>query len=199
MHIERSVPGAILIFVLLLGTAVGNRLPAQQMQSEATAQAAANLIADGLTVINLHDLTFGPVLQNSGTRTVAIGDAVPGGAHAARFRIIGQVVHWSFFFITIGSFVDISHSPPAELTNGTNTIPFTPAAAYNNDPLNGNQPGGAVSMNPGGVTRVRFLGPNNTTGNIYVWVYGSIDVGDVPPGEYTGSYTITCEYGIGLF
>lgn len=136
-------------------------------------------VASGLTVLRDRDLNFGTLVTNSGVTTVTLASANVGKLHIYG----GQ-----------NRTVNITLVPPATLKFGTNTIPYTWGGAYN-EQLN-------IPTDPTTVTlaattatfRLRDTGPTGNYGQAYLWIFGSVTVGAVPPGVYSGTFTISAAY-----
>jgi len=155
-----------------------------------------------LNIFRVSDLDFGTVVQGVGAVTVERTSP-----QAGKFRIIG----WWLFP------VQCTLTPPQNLSNGSATIPYTPKAAYNNhsdDPATATELQSAsgpqqsfylesaivrrsfATTPPSGLQQPFYLRANidGWWGEAYVWVYGTIDVGNLPPGDYVGQYTLTVNY-----
>jgi len=165
---------------LLLSLFLLSSHPARGQSSvSATAPVTEDLINGLLNIFWVSDLDFGTVVQGVGAVTVERTSP-----QAGKFRIIG----WWLFP------VQCTLTPPQNLSNGSATIPYTPKAAYNN---HSDDPATATEwQSPSGQQQPFYLTANidGLWGEAYVWVYGSIDVGNVPPGDYVGQYTLTVSY-----
>lgn len=136
-------------------------------------------IAQGLSAYTNTNLNFGTVVSGAGTYSVAVTSA-----SAGEVTIQGQ---WN-------TTVYVTLTPPASLTNGVNTIPYTPRAAFDNSadnpavstewiPPTGRQTGFRLRANHAG-----------QSGQAFVYIFGSINVGSVPPGTYSGTYVVAVSY-----
>lgn len=139
--------------------------------------AAEELVVDGV-----RDLDFGSLLIGSGVTSVAVTD--PG---AGLFSISGAS----------NRRVRVTLSPPSVLTNGNgDSIVLTSGAAYNNLGPAASDPSGAIAFTGNTasfhIDATGVAPPKQSTA--YVWIYGDLDVGNVPPGNYTAIYTLTAEY-----
>ncbi|MGB9774676.1 MAG: hypothetical protein ACPL4I_11735 [Bacteroidota bacterium] len=150
-----------------------------QFSVSATAPVTEDLINGLLNVFWVSDLDFGTVVQGVGPVTVQRTSP-----QAGKFRIIG------LWFLQ----VQCTLTPPSNLSNGSATIPYTPKAAYNN--IQDNPATAFEWQSPSGPQEPFYLRGNidGSWGEAYVWVYGTINVGNVPPGDYVGQYTLTVTY-----
>lgn len=163
----------LLILLLILFHGV------EPAHAQATQSRFINIgVTRGLSVYVNHGLDFGTLVANTGTHSVAVTDANAG-------KVTISAV-W-FFPVTV------TLTPPANLVNGSNSIPYTPLAAYNNTADN---PSGSTSMPPSGSTSGIWCLANISgwIGYAYVYLYGSVNVGNVPPGTYSGTYTVAVAY-----
>lgn len=140
-------------------------------QSTATqgATVTATVIA-GLTLAKNQDLDYGSLATNSGNATVDPTTS----ANAASFTVGGQP----------STPVSLSWVS-SNLTNGANTISYTPSVAAASDPTT---QGSATAVSSGDVVTL------SASGAYGVWVGGTINVGAVATGTYNGSFTLTVAY-----
>jgi hypothetical protein len=153
---------------------------ASGQQSSVLSMSVTADVANGLSVFVENHLSFGTVLTGSGVRSVALTDPAAG-----MFRINGRN----------NRDIDVTLSPPATLTNGVHTIPYTWQAAYNNTTQN------AATATTVAATAFQAQLKHHISGNIsqaYVWAYGSIDLGTSPSplsgGLYQGTFVISVAY-----
>lgn len=142
------------------------------------AQASSNItasatVAAALQAATIQNLAFGTVIPGS-PRTIATNDA----ANAGIVRFTGGV----------NAEVNVTlPTLPANLTDGTNNLPYTPAAAYSLT-----QAGAQTGFVPatGATTRL-----DAATGFLYVFVAGQVSpaVGQVA-GLYSGTITVQAAY-----
>lgn len=167
---------------LLLALAVlANSRPAFLMgQTSQTAALTIQVsVASGLTVLRDRDLNFGQVAANTGLNAVTLASANVGKLHIYG----GQ-----------NRAVNVTLTPPAQLRNGGSVIPYTWQASYNeqlDDPAAGTTQSFAA---PTATFRLRNTSPTGNYGQAFLWLYGSIVVGGVPPGLYTGTMTVSAAY-----
>ncbi|MFH0991046.1 MAG: hypothetical protein V1799_13640 [bacterium] len=177
MENERQSFNKVLIMILLLGGLEmnSNAYAQSSLSSNATVKISA---LNGLTILKVRDLNYGIVPQNS-TATIAVTDAQTG-----KFTVVG----------TKTKNVITTLTPPATLTNGSNSITYTAQASFNNLADN---PATATEWIPASGVKAGFRPSANTSGNIgefYIYIYGSITVGNVPAGTYTGVFTVSVSY-----
>ena len=136
---------------------------------------SGNVLAQ-TSVTEGHALSFGNVVQGTGTATVTVTSPNAG---------------WVILTAPSGRNIGATLTPPASLTDGAgNTIPYTARAAYNINVFN---PGASNTMPSSGNTccGVLHANDNGITAQGYIWVYGSINVGMIPAGSYSAVYSIT--------
>lgn len=139
-----------------------------------------------LTATVERSLDFGTQITNSGRTEVLLGDANMG-----IFKIQA--------FYTQNIYLDLNY--PDALTNTNPTvnasIPLQLDLAYNN--TGGNSVGNAIPLpaNNGLVsiyenTQEEF--DNEIWKEMYIFVYGAIEVGNIPNGTYTGNIVLSVDY-----
>ena len=153
-------------------------------------------VEDELTASQESDMDFDNVVAGQGLTQINIGDQGMGS-----FSISGNE----------DLDVIVTLTPPVsnQLTqvSGTDVIPFTLEWAYANHGQNdindatfvtGNSArfrmkarGGGPPGAPPNPQRANYT-PENATA--YIYIFGSIDVGSISPGQYTGTATLTVEY-----
>lgn len=169
------IGAALLLTGALLATAP--RLARAQKSAAQGATVQVDVV-NQVDVIKQSDLYFGIVLPGSGPKTLTKTDA-----NIASFEIIADR----------GQALTITITPPATLTNGTDDIPYTCDAAYNeneDDPATATDLAGCstFTMKPANQDPGQFLRAG------YVYVFGTIDVGAVATGTYTGTVTVSAAY-----
>lgn len=131
------------------------------------------------------NLNFGSLVTNVGQQSIDLGDVNMGIFSVRAF-------HTQNIFIELHTPDFLRHPNPAISEN----IPINLNVAYNNSgtnnsdratPLEGNS--GFVDMNPS-VTNDE----NDIWKILYLYVYGYIDIGNIPNGEYTGSVQLVVGY-----
>lgn len=136
-------------------------------------------VADGLSVLWDRDLNFGNVVVGTGQNQVALASP-----NAGKLHIVGGQNRQ----------VQVTLTPPSQLTYGTNSIPYTWGAAYNEQLDN---PADPTTVTVAGTTASFRLRDNTiwkNNGQAYMWLFGSVNVGSVPPGTYTGTFTVSAAY-----
>lgn len=142
--------------------------------------------ADELVVQALEPLEFGGLLVDSGIEQV-IGTDPRAGA----FSITGA----SKRNIT----VTLPPGPIALISENNDELIYTRKAAYRNDGVLNNDPAGATEF-VGNSATFRVLstrGGPSVQETAFVWIYGDIDVLNIPAGNYTATFTLTAEYAMG--
>lgn len=128
----------------------------------------------------MQELNFGEVVVNSGTRYIEAGS--PG---MGIFQIRGLS----------NQRVLITLDPPSSLTNSNpnidQDIPLSLQYSYSNSGLNNTQQALPFSGNSAWFR----MGDGSTQWHsAFVYVFGSVDIGDVPEGAYSGTIMLTVEY-----
>lgn len=173
-RVNRRCPLGTLLLVLVVAFSTAPRLSAQSYTQSATIKVG---VSAGLSLYVDRNLSFGDVV--SGTGANSVGLTSPNVGH-----------------VTIGgskNTVTVTLTPPSALTDGnSHSITYTPEAAYN---PSADDPSTAIVMAPSGQTS--FALGNHVSGNNYqgyLYLYGSIDVQNVPAGSYSGQYTVSVTY-----
>ncbi|MGH7475056.1 MAG: DUF4402 domain-containing protein [Longimicrobiales bacterium] len=159
--------------VVLAGLVMAVVLPVGAVaQSSASANASVTAtIIKGLTLTKNNDLSFGTVAANTGANSVNAQSS----ANAAKFTADGEA----------DTGITVSWTAPATLTDGTNTIAVTSIEVYGQD---ADTQGASASLTSGGTVTL------NGSGGYYFWVGGAINVGAVPAGTYSGTFSMTVAY-----
>lgn len=136
-------------------------------------------VFSGLSLTVVQDLDFGLMGQNAGAVSVQATSPAAGKLH-----LLGQNSRR----------VDVTLSPPATLVPASGSgagIPYTWGASFNE---NADDPASATAF--GGLTQqVRpqdNFGPQQR--RAYIYLYGTLDVGPIPPGIYEATFTVTATY-----
>ncbi len=132
------------------------------------------------------DLNFGTQISNSGRTEIQLGD-------------INMGVFSIRAYHTQNVYLNLQY--PSALTNNNPavnaTIPLELNIAYNNTgnnavesatPLPGNN--GLVSVHE----RTELRNKNDIWKQLYLYIYGAIEVGDIPNGVYTGDILLSVDY-----
>lgn len=127
-------------------------------------------VVDALTVTPGDDIEFGTLISGAGSVSVAHDDAGNG-----TFTVSG----------TPAEDITVSSSTTNLSDGGPNSINITATELYGNS---SNSTTGAASVT-GNVTL-------NGSGSYFFFVGATINVGSVPAGAYTGSYTLTVDYAL---
>lgn len=181
-------PLTTLLLLSLPGVAGTGALRAQTIPFGIHATVDLNVAAEA-------DLDFGWLVREQGLTTVSLGDAGMG-----IISITGQA----------DLDVLVTLDVPAALVNAQNpaqTIPFTFSAAYANRgrdhtadavPFNGTTARFQIRRRDGGPPgppphppHEGYEAPPETA---YLYLYGTLNVGEVTAGEYTGMITVHVEY-----
>jgi len=161
---------------LLAGSAMVLALAATANQVQAqTAQIGARAtVQQALTISATDSLLFGAVFPGT-TRTVLATDAASGS-----WTLAGAA----------NAEVTLTFTLPANLVSGANNLPVTfgaTAAGYN--VLNSRA--GQSTFNPTAVQTTRL---HNASGNLYVFIGGSVSPVAQPAGSYTAAITLATAY-----
>ena len=138
----------------------------------AQVSANANVTVNVQSTLQVSNLT--------GIQTLDFGDVAPNNSYSIPFASGVD------FLISGASNVPVlvTYIAPASLTGSGAPIGFTPVfeGSTSNDP-------GATSAVSSGANRTL-----NADGNHYLWLGGTITVGNILPGTYTGQFTVTVAY-----
>lgn len=161
---------------LLAGSAMVLALAATANQAQAqTAQIGARAtVQQALTISATDSLLFGAAFPGT-TRTVLPTDAASGS-----WTLAGAA----------NAEVTLTFTLPANLVNGANNLPVTfgaTSAGYNTL----NSRAGQSTFNPTAVQTTRL---HNASGNLYVFIGGSISPVAQPAGSYTAAITLATAY-----
>lgn len=150
-------------------------LAPQSAQAQANASIEANAVVQvQLTAVAGSDLDFGAVFPGT-TRNVLASDLGAGS-----FEITGAS----------NAEVTVDLTLPANLVNGGNNLPITfgaNSAARNTT----DDRGTATTFDPSAVETTRL---DNATGELFVYVGGSVSPVGQPNGTYTGTIQLTTAY-----
>lgn len=164
---------AALVFIFGVSSA-----PNLFAQSSVTSSATIKIgVTTGLSLYVDRNLNFGTVVTGTGIDSIGLASSMTG-----HVTLSGS-----------NKTVYVTLTPPASLSNGANTISYTPRAAYN---ATADDPSTATIMSASGTTSFK-PGDNHLHGNTYyayIYLYGSINVGSVPAGSYSGTYTVAVTY-----
>jgi spore coat protein U-like protein len=167
-------------FFLMLTGYIG--VFAQGSSSGSTVQSATALITvnvvPNVELRTVSDLNFGSVGINTGVMNLELADP-----SSAQFVISGLR----------NAEVSVSFTASENLSGpGNQTIPFEPIAGYKH---HSDAADFTIFLKKSGST-IQLSGPANDdlTGTIYLSVSGSLDVGRVPAGTYSGIITVSAAY-----
>lgn len=148
-----------------------------QSASTRAATVVVDIASEGISVFVENSLDFGSIMAGSGVRTIGVTSPAAG-----KFRVQGRR----------NTNLNVTLSPPAVLTNGAATIPYTWQAAKNEDTDN---PASVIVVAANHILRLRYR-VSAQVGNGWLYIYGSINVSNaaLPPGVYTGTFTVTAAY-----
>lgn len=161
---------------ILAGAAVVLALTtlAGQVQAQSASIGARATVQQALTITAVDSLLFGAAFPNT-TRNVLPSDAASGS-----FSLVGAA----------NAEVNLTFTLPANLTFGANTLPVTFGAAsagYNV----ANSRAGLTAFNPAAVATTRL---DAGTGELYVFIGGSVSPTIQAAGSYTGAITLATAY-----
>lgn len=161
---------------LIAGSVIALALATVSSQAQAqSAQIGARAtVQQALTIAPVDSLIFGAAFPGT-TRTVLPADAASGS-----FSLAGAA----------NAEVTLTFTLPANLTFGANNLPVTfsaSAAGYNT----ANSRVGLTTWNPTAVQTTRL---HAATGNLYVFVGGSVSPTVQPAGAYRAAITLATAY-----
>lgn len=142
-------------------------------QANASIQANADVQVQ-LTAAALGDLDFGAVFPGT-TRNV-----LPSDLGAGAFQVTGAA----------DAEVTLTLTLPANLVNGGNNLPITFGASSAARNTVDNR-GGATAFDPSAVETTRL---DNATGELFVYIGGSVSPAGQPNGTYSGTIQLTTAY-----
>jgi hypothetical protein len=154
--------------VLVLTTLAG------QAQAQSATIGARASVQQALTVSAVDSLILGSAFPNT-TRTV-----LPTDASSGSFNLAGAA----------NAEVQMNLTLPANLTFGANNLPISfgaSAGSWNT----ANSRAGSTTFDPSTTLTQRLDG---STGNLYVYVGGTVSPTVQPAGAYKGSITLTAAY-----
>ena len=136
-------------------------------------------VSSELVVSVEQGIDFGRILAGTGDvilypKTGATSAGV-GDAHAGFFHVVGET----------GADITITYDVQTDLSHEGATIPYTATVL-------GGDVDDRVSAAAIGSPETLMLHPQ--TGRYYFWVGGSLHVGNVPVGDYTGQFTFQVQY-----
>lgn len=139
-----------------------------------------------LSVTVEQNLNFGTLVSNSGFYTIPLG-AVNAGVYSIR------AYHTQNIYITLNSPDFLIN----ESANSTDRIPISLNAAYNNSGINNQKLAIPLEGNSG------YFPVHNPSSSslksdiwqaLYLYVYGTIEVGNISNGTYSGEVVLYLEY-----
>lgn len=145
-----------------------------QAQAQSASIGARATVQTALTVTAVDSLLFGAAFPNT-TRQVLPSDAASGS-----FTLLGAA----------NAEVTLTFTLPANLTFGANNLPVTfgaGSAGWNT----ANSRAGLTGFDPSAVATTRL---HNATGNLYVFIGGSVSPTTQAAGSYTGAITLASAY-----
>lgn len=134
------------------------------------------------------DLSFGDLAINSGTFNVGLGDIGMGV-----FNI--KAYHTQSIFISLDYPPALTHPNPTVIDQ----IPIDISMAYNNSGTNKAKSATILTNNAGYVplnsnTHYTEIASAEIWKSVYIYVFGSISVGNITQGEYSGDVVLHIEY-----
>jgi hypothetical protein len=171
---RRGFPPA---FILAFCVVLNSRLLAQSHVDQ-THQSSFG-VAIGISLCLTRTLSFGRIVPGSGIHTVGLMDT-----SAAKLTISGR---WN-------STVCVAIAPPAELANGGYTLSYSGGAACNN--FSDDPAAATLWDSPEEVKSCFRLHADRIgqTARAFIYLFGSISVGALPPGVYSGTYVVSVSY-----
>lgn len=147
---------------------------ANQAQAQSAQIGARATVQQALTIAAVDSLRFGAAFPGT-TRTI-----LPTDASSGSWTLTGAA----------NAEVTLTFTLPANLVNGANNLPVTfsaTAAGYNTL----NSRAGQSTFNPTAVQTTRL---HNASGNLYVFIGGSVSPVAQPAGNYTAAITLATAY-----
>lgn len=168
------------LLVILISLTAVEYARAQNSSSNSIGIPIKAKLISGLSVSKERNLRFGTIVQQTGKVKIQATNS-----NSGLFRIVGRR----------NSEVYCNLTPPKALVDGKgHSIPFKAFAAYNNkkrDPTTAIQ----FQKASGAVNGFDLkANPKQNQAAAYIWIYGTIDVGKVKPGSYTGTFTLSVTY-----
>ena len=164
--------------ILLLACCLAIPTDASGQDASATAQLLLNVTVAISTSVQ-QGADFGMIPAGAGAVSLdpqtGITDAGAGVTSAGAFFIAGEM----------GADVSVTYDSQVQLMNGTSAITYTSAVIGN---------GADDQTMASTVSSGQTLTLDPTTGEYYFWTGGSIDVGAVPAGGYSGQFTFQVQY-----
>lgn len=160
------------LMVLAVLTAAALAPNVARAQSAAIGARASVQVA--LTISAVDSLLLGAVFPNT-TRTVLPSDAASGS-----FTLAGAA----------NAEVTLTFTLPANLTFGVNSLPISFGASSAGHNV-ANSRAGLTTFNPAAVATTRL---DVASGNLYVFIGGSVSPVAQPAGAYTGAITLATAY-----
>ena len=145
-------------------------------QDQASSNATVSIhLAKGLSISPIDQSIDFPeyVAAGNGGGTTTV---VPGNARGASFKVNGEA----------GKSVSVDYDATVLLSNGTDNLTFTADVDETGD---NSSYSGASSVADGGSVAL-----DGTTGNVYLWIGGSITIAAQSAGTYTGTFNFTVAY-----
>lgn len=132
------------------------------------------------------DLDFGTQISNSGRTEIQLGDVNMGVFSIRAFHT--QNVYLNLQYPSL-----LTNNDPA--VNAT--IPLELNIAYNNTGTNAIESAVQLAGNNGLVSvheRTELRNRNDIWKQLYLYIYGAIEVGNIPNGVYTGDIVLSVDY-----
>ncbi len=136
-------------------------------------------VAEALTLYVNRNLSFGTVVAGTGTKTV-----VANSAGAAKLTVSGHKNRNVYVTLT----------PPAFLSDGTDRITYSASASYNSSADDPSTSTAWASASGRQAAMQLSANSRGSTAEAFIYLYGSIDVGNVPAGNYSGTYVVSVSY-----
>lgn len=132
------------------------------------------------------DLDFGTQITNSGRTEIQLGDVNMGIFSIRAFRTQNVYINLEYPDVLTPTQAQVDAEIPLELNlsynnSGTSTV-------SNSTPLPSNN--GMVSVHES----TQFEFDNEIWKELFIYVYGAIDVGNIPNGIYTGDIILSVDY-----
>lgn len=159
----------LLTIIALMPVLGASQLYGQQLAVNVQAAPGVSVQTDGL-------MDFGMLLPGQGLVQIPLKDP-----RAETIKITTPT-------LIFGRRITIELSSPGQLRKGGNALPFTLKAAYHKNTDNKNN---ATVINGSSVTIHNLLCILGC--KVYLYLYGDVNVGNLPAGEYIGTINVRVE------
>ncbi|MCP9290088.1 MULTISPECIES: hypothetical protein [Gracilimonas] len=132
------------------------------------------------------NLDFGTLISNTGTTEIQLGDVNMGVFSIRAFYTQNVYINLEYPEVLVHSQAGISQEIPLSLNMSYNNSGTNSITSANSIPASG----GMVSIHD----NTNLTNPSEIWKQLYIYVYGSIEVGNIPNGVYTGEVILSVDY-----